>query len=64
MGDTKIQGRQLLLRAIYSEDNKNFRMDIHKSGISAQETIGILEIAKDKLMDEVKQKEVVAQKKA
>ncbi|MBW3011878.1 hypothetical protein KY311_01715 [Candidatus Woesearchaeota archaeon] len=53
--------KELLLRAVYSEDGKNMRLDMKKSGISPQEALGILEMAKDRLLDELKKSQVVTQ---
>jgi len=55
--------KELLLRAAYSEDNMNMRMDMKKTGMSPQEALGILEMAKDRLLDEIRKQQVVAAKK-
>jgi hypothetical protein len=51
--------KELLLRATYSEDGANLRMDMKKTGMSPQEALGILEMAKDRLMDEIKERQIV-----
>ncbi len=54
--------KELLLRAAYSEDGANMRMDMKKTGMSPQEALGILEMAKDRLLDELRKQQVVAKK--
>jgi hypothetical protein len=54
--------KELLLRAAYSDDGLNMRMDIKKTGISPQEALGILDMAKDRLMSELKEKQIVTKK--
>jgi len=54
--------KELMLRAVYSEDGLNLRMDMKKTGISPQEALGILDMAKDRLMDELKERQIVTKK--
>jgi hypothetical protein len=54
--------KELLLRAVYSENGINMRMDIKKTGLSPQEALGIMEMAKERMMDELKEKMIVSKK--
>jgi hypothetical protein len=54
--------KELLLRAVYSENGVDMRMDIKKTGLSPQEALGIMEMAKERMMDELKEKMIVSKK--
>ena len=54
--------KHLLIRVLFDEQGTSFRIDMQKAGISTQEALGILEIAKTQLIAEVKQNQVVTSK--
>ena len=54
--------KEMLLRVAYSEDGLNMRMDMKKIGISPQEALGLLDMAKERLMDEIKERQIVTKK--
>ncbi|MBW3012955.1 hypothetical protein KY325_04180 [Candidatus Woesearchaeota archaeon] len=58
MEETKKQ-KHLLIRVLFDEPGTSFRIDMQKTGLTSQEAIGILEIAKNQLMNEIKQNQVV-----
>ncbi|MBD3259169.1 hypothetical protein GF371_00900 [Candidatus Woesearchaeota archaeon] len=59
MEESKKKHKNLLIRVLFDEPGTSFRIDMQKTGLTAQEAIGILEIAKNQLMNEIKQNQVV-----
>ena len=60
--EAKKKQKHLLIRVLFDEQGTSFRIDMQKAGISTQEALGILEIAKTQLIAEVKQNQVVTSK--
>ncbi|MBW2987437.1 hypothetical protein KY336_02695 [Candidatus Woesearchaeota archaeon] len=51
--------KHLLIRVLFDDQGTSFRIDMQKAGMTTQEALGILEIAKTQLIAEVKQNQVV-----
>jgi hypothetical protein len=60
--ENKKKQKHLLIRVLFDDQGTSFRIDMQKAGISTQEALGILEIAKTQLIAEVKQNQVVTSK--
>jgi hypothetical protein len=54
--------KHLLIRVLFDDQGTSFRIDMQKAGMTTQEALGILEIAKTQLIAEVKQNQVVTSK--
>ena len=50
--------KQLLLRAVFADKGQGMRLDLQKSRINTQEAIGVLEIAKTQLLNELAQNQM------
>ena len=51
--------KQMVLQVIFSPDNKNMRIDMKRVGVTDQEAIGILEMAKQSILEENKQRQTI-----
>ena len=56
---TEKKQKHLLIRVLFDDQGTSFRIDMQKAGMTTQEALGILEIAKTQLIAEVKQNQVV-----
>ncbi|MCK4670780.1 MAG: hypothetical protein KAT43_06265 [Nanoarchaeota archaeon] len=55
--EQKVQ-KQLLLRAVFTDKGQGMRLDLQKSRLNTQEAIGVLEIAKTQLLNELAQNQM------